>query len=78
MNERIELRKRLVEITREGRVQDWNERIAIIAEEAGVKMESINWNGSPINIASEVVSFFYAREKVDKLKAVLDSNEKPK
>ncbi len=76
MNEITDIRKDLLDATREGRVQDWNERIADIAQEVGLKLEHINWNGSPAVVASKIVQMCKGQFKnFDELKAVIDSKK---
>ena len=76
MNEIVQLRKDLLDITRDGRVQDWNERIAEIAREAGLKPETINWNGSPDVVASSVIHTYRRLHKsIEKIKQIIDSKK---
>ena len=52
---RIALKEALLAKTRKGRVQDWIERIAAIAETAYFDTAQISWQGSPLLVASNVV-----------------------
>ncbi len=76
MNEIGELADLIIDKTKDGRVQDWNERIADIARETDVKMEAINWNGSPQCVAVNVVNTIWRYiRNFDKLREVLDSKK---
>ena len=69
------LQEEILNVTREGRVQDWNERIADIALMANVRLEYINWNSSPLNVAREVVEYCGLRERLEELKRVVESKK---
>jgi hypothetical protein len=47
--------RQLIEVTRKGPVTQWIERMAVVAGNLGLRLENINWNGSPAMVAQEVV-----------------------
>lgn len=71
-NPHLTLKPALVEATRKGPVQDWIERIAAIAASAGLPLERIQWQGSPINVASEVVEAARRHGILDTLKQAIE------
>ena len=54
-NSTQQLRADLIAVTKDGRVTDWNERIALLAYKAGLSLEHIAWEGSPHMVAHRVV-----------------------
>lgn len=48
---------KLLNLTKQGLITEWNERIAIVAFDAGLPVSQINWQGSPAIIAQRVISF---------------------
>lgn len=69
-----ELRSTLLEKTRKGRVQDWVERISVIAVSAGCRPEQISWQGSPETVAHHVCSYLEAYGHLDRLRRVLEES----
>jgi len=69
------LRCALVEVTRKGRVQDWVERIAAVATIAGLRLESIQWQGSPEKVASNVVETAGRLSMLDLLEHAINNSE---
>lgn len=69
-----ELTHKILELTREGRVSDWAERISLLASKAGLQLEQINWNSSPLVIASHVVqnarSYYGNTKKLEEILGV--------
>lgn len=49
------LEERLLDVTREGPITGWTERIAQLASSTGLPIEMVRWNGSPYSVASSVV-----------------------
>ena len=49
------LEERLLDVTREGSITGWTERIAQLAAGAGIPIEMVRWNGSPYSVAADVV-----------------------
>lgn len=70
--EMAKISQQLLELTREGRLTDWVERIGEIASRAGAVMENINWNGSPYIVAFEVIDHLSRRHaSLDSLREAL-------
>lgn len=62
----------IVKATQNGPVWEWVERIAAIARDAGLKLEDINWQGSPALVALRVIESARKHGLTDKLKAAVD------
>ena len=65
-----QLARAIIAKTREGRVQDWNERIAALVQQAGMDTASINWNAAP-NIVALSVAGTIPRIQAEDLEALL-------
>ena len=74
-SEREELREQIIAMTKDGRVQDWVERIADIAREVGLDLSSISWQGAPVEVAIEVIRFAEKHTKLDTLRNVLSKRQ---
>jgi len=74
-NAYTELVPKLLAATEKGRVQDWVERLAEVAREAGLRIDSISWQGSPNAVAHNVVDFAVRRQREEKLRAVIASEQ---
>jgi hypothetical protein len=61
------LRQKILEKTRSGPLNEWVDRIGNLADNAGLKIEMINWNGSPLLVAHEVIKQANAHDVLDKL-----------
>lgn len=61
----------LLAVTRKGRVADWTDRIAVVAEEVGLDLAGINWNQSPSLVATEVSRIAYGADWDENLKAII-------
>lgn len=61
----------ILEATQEGRVSDWNERIARVAQAAHLDISSIRWCGSPADAAFSVVEEARVSGKLDALRVAL-------
>jgi predicted DsbA family dithiol-disulfide isomerase len=71
--EQNKLHELLVETTKEGRVGDWNERIANIAAYAGLTLSRIDWEGSPHMVAHRVVDYADRQGMLDALRRKLNA-----
>lgn len=56
-----ELAERLLEVTKEGPCSQWVDRISVVAKDAGLRAEMIDWGGSPALVAWAVVSHAISR-----------------
>lgn len=61
----------ITDATREGRVQDWVERIAVIARKADAPMDRIVWAESPHSVAWKLVEQMKARGTLPRLIAAV-------
>lgn len=50
-----ELCDKILDLTRDGPLCEWVERIGQIASKAGLPLEQINWNNSPMIVSWEVI-----------------------
>lgn len=48
----LKIQRDIVEATREGRLADWTERIGVLAQLAGFKLEEFNWNSAAAEVAA--------------------------
>ena len=72
---RIALKEALLAKTRKGRVQDWIERIAAIAETAYFDTAQISWQGSPLLVASNAVEFAIRRNSTESLQQAIKTDK---
>ena len=61
------LEEEILEATKEGEITLWTERIAQLAEAAGILVAGVNWSGSPATVANRVASAAANHMVVDKL-----------
>ena len=67
----------IIDATRNGRVQDWNERIAEIARLAKVPLERINWSKAPTFVADHVLAVAQSRSiSIDQLNQAVEQYSK--
>lgn len=66
----------LLAVTRKGRVADWTDRIAVVAEEVGLDLAYINWNESPWLVATEVSRSAYGAGWDENLRAIIERMKK--
>ena len=69
---------RLVEVTKEGPVTQWYERIAEIARKAGFDVSEVNWNASPRGVASDIAQHMNGYYRIDKLEQAIQEYESAK
>ena len=74
-SETLALRERITKATRNGRLQEWNERIGEIASFAGMNLGSINWNDAPEHVARAIVEYANQRSAIDGLEAAIATYE---
>ncbi|OGZ05993.1 MAG: hypothetical protein A2942_04665 [Candidatus Lloydbacteria bacterium RIFCSPLOWO2_01_FULL_50_20] len=63
----FKLKGEILEATKEGRLQDWNERIGEIAQLAEFQLEKINWQGAPNELAARLIHYADVRSTIEKL-----------
>ena len=63
----------LVESTRAGRVQDWNERLAEIARIAGLPLEQVTWGKAPVMVAFSLIECANSRSITSRLRAAAEA-----
>ena len=56
MSEHTQLANNLLQVTSEGRLADWTERMGAIARNAGVDLTWIDWNACPRIVADNIVN----------------------
>ncbi len=71
----LPVRNRIVAATRNGRLQDWNERIGEIAVLAKMDVAEINWAKEPKYVASDVVDYANRRLEVEGLERAIAEYE---
>jgi len=71
----VSLSKDLVAVTEEGRVQDWIERMAVIAREAELPLARIKWQGSPNTVAHDIARISYSMGKIEELKKIVEARK---
>jgi len=69
----VSLASELVKKTRKGRVQDWAERISVVALKADLPLEDIAWNRAPLTVAIDVVHCAQRYRRLDQLKTAMGS-----
>lgn len=71
-----DIRKRLIEVTREGPVTEWSERMAEVFRKAGFDTCVIAWGKSAVDVAHEIAEYALSRTALDQLeKAVYIQEE---
>lgn len=62
----------LVDVTREGKLQEWGERIGRIAKMARVPdLEEVEWHGAPKAVASHVIRLALTHGKTQELERAI-------
>jgi hypothetical protein len=64
-------RDKLLALTRNGPVESWNSRIALIAESAGLRIEMIAWSGSPAVVALDVLEHALRNNRLGEMYAAM-------
>lgn len=71
LDQTLTVRNRITEATKNGRLQDWNERIGEIATLANMDLSHINWVQSPDCVARDVVTYANMRSNIESLELAI-------
>ena len=65
--ELINLVDAILAFTKEGRIVDWSERIALLAKDLELPIHAMKWDGSPQTVAYRLVDAAENWEKIEEL-----------
>lgn len=63
--------KAIIDRTREGPVESWVGRIALLARAAGVELANVNWNEAPATVAWGVIDEAHMNNKMEGLRRAI-------